>query len=290
MFCEYFRRIKRNQEQCEDDIGANKQLLNGTVVDNPHSKHVPLLPDQSASKLASSMDITAAVKIESRRPSLFKRKWNTFRKSIQGSSEKEKKPFIEVSLLKNFTFLALCLAILMFTIAFNSTFVFLPSLANARGVTKLEGAYLVSILGVCDGLARIIMSVILDLKKVKPYRLYIYNVVVFLTGITSLLFPAMKTFLHFTIMCCLYGILSGTYISQKSVVIVDILGIEKLSSSFGLLLMFQGVGSFIGPPVGGEYYYLTLSNENPFYCIYLEYWNILSILVLKFVIVHSTSC
>lgn len=139
----------------------------------------------------------------------------------------------------------------MFTIAFNSTFVFLPPLAAARGITKIQAAYLVSVLGLLDGISRIVMSVILDLKKVKPYRLYVYNGVVFLTGAVSLSFPAMTTFVELMLLSCLYGILSGTYISQKSVVIVDILGVEKLASSFGLLLMFQGIGSFIGPPVGG---------------------------------------
>ena len=200
------------------------------------------------------MDITAAVKIESRsrRPSLFQKQWNKVRKSIQGPPEEKKRPFIEFALLKNFSFLALCLAILMFTIAFNSTFVFLPPLAAARGMTKIQAAYLVSLLGLLDGLSRLIMSIILDLKKVKPYRLYIYNGVVFLTGAVSLSFPAMTTFVDFVLLSCLYGILSGTYISQKSVVIVDILGVEKLASSFGLLLMFQGIGSFIGPPVGGK--------------------------------------
>ena len=249
----YFRRIKRNREQSPKDVEANKQLLNGLTEATSHDKPLQLLRNQSATKLASSVDITAAVKLESRRPSLFKKQWNKFRKSIQGQPEEKKRPFIEFSLLKNFPFLALCLAILMFTIAFNSTFVFLPSLSNARGITKLEGAYLVSILGICDGLARIIMSSVLDLKKVKPYRLYVYNIVVFLTGAVSLSFPAMTTFSQFMLLCCLYGILSGTYISQKSVVIVDILGVEKLASSFGLLLMFQGIGSFIGPPVGGKW-------------------------------------
>ena len=245
---------KKKDKQILDETEVNKQLINGTAIGNGHHKSEQLLPNQSASKLTSSMDITAAMKIDSRRPSLFMRKWNTFRKSFQGSEPKQnKKPFIELSLLKNFTFLALCLAIMMFTIAFNSTFVFLPPLANERGISKIEGAYLVSVLGVSDGLARITMSVILDLKNVKPYRLYVYNVVVFLTGAVSLAYPAMQTFSDFVIMSCLYGILSGTYISQKSVVIVDILGIEKLSSSFGLLLMFQGLGCFIGPPVGGEY-------------------------------------
>ena len=252
LLCFRRKRNKNNLKQSTADVEANKQLLNGGIIEKSIDKSQQLLQDQTSIKHASSMDITAAVKLESRRPSLFKRQWNKVRKSIQGPPKEKKTPFIEFSLLKNFPFLALCLAILMFTIAFNSTFVFLPSLSRARGITKLEGAYLVSILGLCDGLARITMSSLLDLKKIKPYRLYVYNIVVFLTGAVSLSFPAMTTFSQFTVLSCLYGVLSGTYISQKSVVIVDILGVEKLSSSFGILLLFQGIGSFIGPPVGGR--------------------------------------
>lgn len=32
---------------------------------------------------------------------------------------------------------------------------------------------------------------------------------------------------------------------------MDLLGIDKLTNAFGLLLLFQGIGSFIGPPIAG---------------------------------------
>jgi hypothetical protein len=45
---------------------------------------------------------------------------------------------------------------------------------------------------------------------------------------------------------------SGTYVSLTSVILVDLLGIEKLTNAFGILLLFQGVASFIGPPIIGK--------------------------------------
>lgn len=34
---------------------------------------------------------------------------------------------------------------------------------------------------------------------------------------------------------------------------MDLLGLENLTNAFGLLLLFQGIASFIGPPIGGEF-------------------------------------
>ena len=159
--------------------------------------------------------------------------------------------YFDLPLLKTFPFVALCIENMLFTIAMNSTFVFLPSLANSKGISKTQGALLVSVLGVCDGISRIVMSSLLDLKKVKTFRLLINSCVVLATGAITFSFPAMNTFLEFMLLCCLYGVLLGVIMSQKSVLVVDIFGVEKLASSYGLLLMFQGVGSLIGPPVGG---------------------------------------
>ena len=46
---------------------------------------------------------------------------------------------------------------------------------------------------------------------------------------------------------------SGVFVSLTSVVLVDLLGIERLTNSFGLLLLFQGVATIVGPPVAGTY-------------------------------------
>lgn len=173
---------------------------------------------------------------------------------VTGSKAKktEKKPLFEFSLFRNFAFVALCLQLFLYTLSFNTTFVFLPALAKEKGISQMEGAYLVSLLGICDMFARITMSAVLDLRPIKPYRLIIYNVVMFVNAVVSLMLPSLKSFWHFAIVCGLYGIMSGTYISQKSVVLVDILGVEKLTNAFGLLLVFQGMGSLIGPTVGGK--------------------------------------
>ena len=39
-----------------------------------------------------------------------------------------------------------------------------------------------------------------------------------------------------------------------SIVLVDLLGLDKLTSAFGLLTMFRGAASIVGPPIAGQYH------------------------------------
>ena len=41
------------------------------------------------------------------------------------------------------------------------------------------------------------------------------------------------------------------------IVLVDLLGIDSLTSTFGLLVLFRGIASILGPPLGGLVYELT---------------------------------
>ncbi|KAL8559816.1 hypothetical protein ACOMHN_030152 [Nucella lapillus] len=162
-----------------------------------------------------------------------------------------KRKLIEWSLLKNPAFLFYCFSICLFTASFKSAFTFLPALAASRGVSPTEGAYLLSISGVLDTIGRISSGFILDTDCLRPFRPIVYNSVVFVIMGLSVLSPFMRNFVEFAVLFGLYGMLTGTYVTQKSMILVDILGQEKLSSSFGLLICFQGLGTIIGPPFSG---------------------------------------
>ena len=56
---------------------------------------------------------------------------------------------------------------------------------------------------------------------------------------------------------------SGVKAAQRNVILVDILGVDKLSSSFAMLLAFQGVGTLIGPPLAGKVFLFIHSSINP---------------------------
>lgn len=65
----------------------------------------------------------------------------------------------------------------------------------------------------------------------------------------------------------MFGFTIGAYVGLTSVVLVDLLGIEKLTNAFGLLLLFQGIASLIGPPFAGVCFKLILNSLVQFYII-----------------------
>lgn len=159
---------------------------------------------------------------------------------------------LNFSLLKDLHFCMFLFSICVFTLAYQSVPVFIPALAIQKGVSEMNAAILVSISGVADFISRIFVSVVLDLKRIKPYRRYFYTLICMLNIIILMACPVAVTFIEFASISAMYGVFSGGYIAQKSVIIVDLLGVEKLSSSFGWTTCFQGIGTLIGPPVAGK--------------------------------------
>lgn len=49
-----------------------------------------------------------------------------------------------------------------------------------------------------------------------------------------------------------FGFTIGAYVGLTSVILVDLLGLERLTNAFGLLLLFQGIASLVGPPIAGK--------------------------------------
>ena len=47
--------------------------------------------------------------------------------------------------------------------------------------------------------------------------------------------------------------LIACFAALRSVITVELLGLERLTSAFGLLLLFQGIAVTIGSPIAGIY-------------------------------------
>uniref|UniRef100_T1H3W2 Major facilitator superfamily (MFS) profile domain-containing protein n=1 Tax=Megaselia scalaris TaxID=36166 RepID=T1H3W2_MEGSC len=62
-----------------------------------------------------------------------------------------------------------------------------------------------------------------------------------------------------------FGIAVSGYISLTSIILVDLLGLDRLTNAFGLLILFRGVAAIIGSPLAGAVYDATQSYDIPFY-------------------------
>lgn len=53
-----------------------------------------------------------------------------------------------------------------------------------------------------------------------------------------------------------FGFTTGAYVGLTSVCLVDIVGLDKLTNAFGLVLLSQGIASLAGTPLAGEFHSL----------------------------------
>ncbi len=68
----------------------------------------------------------------------------------------------------------------------------------------------------------------------------------------------MRTYLSLAFLTVLFGILAGAFHSQRATVISEFVPKEQMSSTVGWVILFQGLGNILGPPVAGRYFLLLL--------------------------------
>jgi len=149
-------------------------------------------------------------------------------------------------------------------LGFYIPFVYLPSMAEANGNLESDSsAFLLSIIGISNTLGRILTGWLSDLSWVDP--LFVVNTALVLSSLSVFSMPFLTDYISFAIISSLFGLFIAAYIALTSIVLVDICGIENLTSAFGLLTVFRGVSAIIGPPLAGVVFEQTLSYNISFY-------------------------
>lgn len=66
-------------------------------------------------------------------------------------------------------------------------------------------------------------------------------------------------------MAIFFGLAIAGYISLTSIILVDLVGLEKLTNAFGLLILFRGAAATFGTPLAGAIKDATGSYDIPFF-------------------------
>ncbi|PRD24076.1 UNVERIFIED_CONTAM: slc16a12 [Trichonephila clavipes] len=157
------------------------------------------------------------------------------------------------SLLKNPIFLMFAVSNFLTSIGFNVPYIYTKDRVTDMGLTSEEDAsFLLSIIGISNTVGRVTLGYLSDRPWVN--RLWIYNVSLLICGLSTALSCYALDYSLMAVYCATFGATAGAYVSLTSVILVDLLGLDKLTNAFGILLVFQGVSCLIGPPVTGWLY------------------------------------
>ncbi|KIH65852.1 hypothetical protein ANCDUO_03822 [Ancylostoma duodenale] len=175
---------------------------------------------------------------------------------------------LSLSLLIDPTFLIFAISNLLTSVGFNSPLYFLPLHATRGvGLDSASSSRVLSVFGLCNTLGRVVFGVVADHKLPLPYglgkdtarnRLWMYNISLSICGLLTAFCYLCSDFVSLSVYAGMFGFSISSYICLTSVILVDLLGLDKLTNAFGLLLLWQGVGTVFGPPIAG--YLADLTN------------------------------
>lgn len=170
---------------------------------------------------------------------------------------------LDVSLLKDPVFMLIGISNVFGMAGLYVPFVYLVDAAVLDGIETSKASFLLSIIGITNTFGRVICGYVADFPKVDS--LLLNNICLAISTVSVAATPLCKTYEAYVVMSIFFGIAISGYISLTSIILVDLLGLDKLTNAFGLLILFRGFAAIIGSPLAGAVYDATKSYSIPFY-------------------------
>lgn len=199
------------------------------------------------------------------------------RKKIQLKYKKKKKKktcpksFVDMSILGNITFLVFAFSNFILYFWYDVPYVFTVDRAKEMGINERDASLMVAVIGTLHTIGNVLYGYLGDREWMN--RAVLYCISMILCGATLSVVPLFTTFIPSTILAGLFGFLSAAAEALCSVIIVDLLGIDKLTDAFGIMMFLQGTANLIGPPFAGWLYDMYGTYDRTFWsagvCIFI---------------------
>ncbi|XP_015510230.1 monocarboxylate transporter 9 isoform X2 [Neodiprion pinetum] len=170
---------------------------------------------------------------------------------------------MDMSLLKDPVFLLIGISNVFGMAGLYVPFVYLVDAAKSHGVDASLAPLLLSIIGITNTVGRVACGYIADFPQVDS--LLMNNICLVVSSIAVGATPFCTSFAAYIVMSIFFGLAISGYISLTSIILVDLLGLDKLTNAFGLLILFRGAAAIVGSPLAGAIYDATENYNISFY-------------------------
>ncbi|XP_014774509.1 monocarboxylate transporter 12 [Octopus bimaculoides] len=161
------------------------------------------------------------------------------------------------------TFFLYSFACFLLMLGFFIPYTYLPSVGLRLNFSRNQSALLLSIIGISNTVFRIIIGWVSDQKWSNCFIINYTSLLV--SGIATAFVPVFTNYPLLVSYCVVYGICIAAFISLRSIIMVELLGVENLTLAFGLIIMAQGISSFFGSPIAGWLSDMTGNFDAAFY-------------------------
>lgn len=162
-------------------------------------------------------------------------------------SKERKPPLIDLSILLDPIYLLILISNSTSAISNTNFTIMLPTYSINEGYDKDSSALLLSTVSLLDLVGRIGGAAFSDADYIPKH--YYFATGLGVSGLALALLPMATSYVHLAGFCALFGLATGVYIGTTAVVFADILGPERLVSSYGISLFVNGLLQLVGPPI-----------------------------------------
>ncbi|CAB0009302.1 unnamed protein product [Nesidiocoris tenuis] len=169
---------------------------------------------------------------------------------------------LDYTLLKDPVFLLIGISNVFGMAGLYVPFVYLVDAAVQAGLEQSKASFLLSIIGITNTFGRVLCGWVADFPSVNSLLLNNISLVVSTVAVGAI--PFCTSYEMYVAVAVAFGLAISAYISLTSIILVDLLGLDKLTNAFGLLILFRGAAAIVGSPLAGIVYDATKTYTIPF--------------------------
>ncbi|KAH8269570.1 hypothetical protein KR018_009544 [Drosophila ironensis] len=170
---------------------------------------------------------------------------------------------LDTSLLKSPAFMCLAFSGFLTMMGFFVPFSFLVDRATSAGMDKSSALSVLSGIGLVNTFARIVCGSISSFPAIKP--LWLNNFALTAGGIATIFSGVVISTATQWVFALFFGICIACFSALRSLIAVELIGLEKLTNAYGFLMLFQGIAATVGSPIAGTLYSMSGSYDAAFY-------------------------
>ncbi|KAM6216480.1 monocarboxylate transporter 3 [Rhynchocyon petersi] len=130
--------------------------------------------------------------------------------------------------------------------------ILLVNYAKDAGVPDADAAFLLSIVGFVDIVARPACGALAGLARLRPHVAYLFSLALLANGLTDLSSARARSYGTLVAFCIAFGLSYGMVGALQFEVLMSIVGAPRFPSALGLVLLVEAVAVLIGPPSAGH--------------------------------------
>lgn len=127
---------------------------------------------------------------------------------------------------------------------------FSPEFLQDKGLSLMQAAWLSGCFGLASFLGGVLGGMFGNIESIN--RQGLYTIACVTMGVAAFAFPIYQHVVVYILLLVISGLAFGVILGLLIVVLTDLVGVESLGNGLGYLMLSNGLGTFVGPPLASK--------------------------------------